>query len=264
MGGGLTGTVINMGSVLAGGTIGTLLGQRFPERLRSTLMQAIGLTTLAIGLQRVLPTEDVLALLASIVLGGILGEMLGIEDRLVVLATLAENRFGRSAKTTQTAPERRSRREVSTNASSETASLAARGFVTASLLFCVGPMTILGSFEDGLTGAYSTLALKSALDGVAALMLASSLGWGVLLAAGTILVYQGGLTLGATLLRGVLTDPMIQAITAVGGLLLLGLGLNILEITRIRVGSMLPALVVAPIIVALVQAWSSLERGVGG
>ena len=112
-------------------------------------------------------------------------------------------------------------------------------------------MTILGSFEDGLSGAYQTLALKATLDGITATILAATLGWGVLLAAVTVLIFQGALTLGASLLRAVLTEPMIAQMTAVGGLLILGIGLNILELARIRVGNMLPALVVAPALVAI-------------
>src|SRR6185369_12164780 len=127
----------------------------------------------------------------------------------------------------------------------------AQGFVTASLIFCVGPMTILGSFQDGLTGAFQTLALKAMLDGFTAMLLASTRGWGVLLSAVTVLVYQGALTLGAGLLRGLLTDQMVTAMTAAGGLLIVGIGLNILEVTRIRVGSMLPSLAVAPVLTAL-------------
>jgi uncharacterized membrane protein YqgA involved in biofilm formation len=122
--------------------------------------------------------------------------------------------------------------------------------VTASLIFCVGPITILGCFEEGLTGSFQTLALKSTLDGFTASLLASMMGWGVLLSAATVLIYQGALTLGAGFLRGLLTDRMIAEMTAAGGLMILGIGLNILEVTRIRVGNMLPALVFAPLLTA--------------
>ena len=119
------------------------------------------------------------------------------------------------------------------------------------MIFCVGPITILGSIEDGLTGAYQTLVLKAALDGVTSAILASTFGWGVLLAAGTVLFFQGALTLSAGLLHGVLTDPMVTEMTAAGGLMILGLGLNILELSHIRVGNLLPWLAVAPALVAI-------------
>lgn len=241
----MTGTLINVVTVLVGGAVGSLVGARFPEGARSTLLQAIGLVTLVIGVQRVLPAENVLLLLISAVTGTLLGELLQIEARLEGLGSRAAALVARY---------RRPASESSTTTSDPNVSLSrgvAGGFVTASLIFCVGPMTILGSFEDGLSGAYQTLALKATLDGITATVLASTLGWGVLLAAGTVLLYQGALTLGAGLLRGMLAEPMITQMTAVGGLLLLGVGLNILEIARIRVGNMLPALVVGPALVAL-------------
>jgi hypothetical protein len=245
----LTGTLINVGTVLAGGAIGSVVGSRFPERTRATLLQAIGLVTVVIGLQRALPGENVLLLLISVVIGAVLGEVLDIDARLEQLGRVAErllNSRERKLAPSQTAIETESAGTVAARSG-----LTARGFVTASLIFCVGPMTIMGSFEDGLFGAYQTLALKATLDGITATILAATLGWGVLLAAATVLIFQGTLTLGASLLRTTLTEPMIAQITAVGGLLLLGVGLNILELTRIRVANLLPALAVAPALVAL-------------
>jgi len=241
----LTGTLINVSAVLAGGALGTVIGGRFPVHLRITLMQAIGLTTLIIGLQRALPSDNVLILLGSVALGIVVGEALGIEAWLERLGKWAEQALGGQVAALAGPTE---------EGVSLKSDVVAQGFVTASLIFCVGPMTMLGSFEDGLTGAYQTLALKSMLDGITAALLASSLGWGVLLAAVTVLVFQGALTIGAGLLRGLLTDPMIAQITAVGGLLLLGIGLNIMELTRIRVANMLPALVIAPVLVAVTSA----------
>lgn len=256
---------MNVGTVLAGGAIGSFVGTRFSAGLRRTLMQAVGLTTLVIGLQRVLPAENVLLILASVALGGAVGEILRIESGLARIGELAQQAVERWGP--QHAPLAQREGRFSPVASGEAraaergpagggrdiqgaAAPVAQGFVTASLIFCVGPMTILGSFEDGLTGAYQTLALKATLDGITAALLASTLGWGVLLASGTVLVYQGALTLGASLLRGLLTEPMIAQMTAAGGLLILGIGFNILELTRIRVGNLLPALVIAPALVA--------------
>ena len=246
----MTGTLINVGTVLAGGAIGTVLGQRFHTGTRTTLLQAIGLVTIVIGLQRVLPATDVLLLLVSVILGGLVGEALRIEDQLARLGALAERRFIR------TKPEGLDSGAGPNPVRSSNGSVA-RGFVTASLIFCVGPMTILGSFEDGLTGAFQTLALKATLDGITAAILAATLGWGVLLAAGTVLFFQGALTLGASALRGALTDEMIAQMTAVGGLLIVGIGLNILEVARIRVGNLLPSLLTAPVLVTLtsVRPW---------
>jgi uncharacterized membrane protein YqgA involved in biofilm formation len=130
-----------------------------------------------------------------------------------------------------------------------------RAFVTTSLMFCVGSLTVMGSLEDGLRGEYNLLALKSVLDFIAALTFASVLGWGVLLSAGTVLVVQGGLTLGARLIAPVISDPMIAAATATGGVLLFGLGLMLLELKEVRVANMLPALLFAPLVVAAVSLW---------
>jgi uncharacterized membrane protein YqgA involved in biofilm formation len=130
-----------------------------------------------------------------------------------------------------------------------------RAFVTTSLLFCVGPLTILGSLQDGISGDYRLLALKSALDFVASLSFASVLGWGVLLSAGSVLIVQGALTLAAAIFGTFMDEPMILAITSTGGVLLLGLGLVLLELKEVRVANMLPALIVAPLLVALAPLW---------
>jgi uncharacterized protein len=260
----VTGTLLNVAAVLVGGTLGCVLGSRFPVGLRVTLLQVIGLATLAIGIQDLLQTSNTLIVLASLVFGAIVGEALHIErglERLGELAQRAVERFGVGGRGlgqearphSDLPPEREGmgHQALSENAQSlSSRSSPAQAFVTASLIFCVGPITILGCFEEGLTGSFQTLALKSTLDGFTAALLASMLGWGVLLSAATVLIYQGALTLGAGFLRGVLTDRMIAEMTAVGGLMILGIGLNILEVTRIRVGNMLPALVFAPLLTA--------------
>lgn len=246
----MRGTLINTGTVLIGGTVGTLAGTRLPQPVRSLLLQAIGLMTIVIGLQRALETTNILILLGSVVLGGIVGETLRIERGLERLGEFLSSVLARESTEGQ----------LKANPGIESAQAhepelmhrnVARAFVTSSLIFCVGPMTILGSIQDGLSGAFETLALKATLDGVTSAVLASTLGWGVILSAATVLVFQGALTLGAGLARGLLTDPMVTEMTAAGGLMILGIGLNILELTRIRVGNLLPALVVAPALVAL-------------
>ena len=218
---------MNVVAVLVGGSIGTLVGAKLPEAMRRTAMQAIGIVTLLVGIANFLEYENPLVPLVSVVAGLVVGEILGIEGGLKRLGDNLEKRFSRGE------------------------SPVSRAFVTTSLLFCVGPLTVIGSLEDGLRGDYDLLALKSALDFIAALTFASVLGWGVLLSAGSVLVVQGGLTLAGALFGSFMDEPMILAMTSTGGVLLLGLGLGLLELKEIRVANMLPALVVAPLLVAL-------------
>ncbi len=240
-----TGTLINVVTVLVGGTLGTLLGTRLPERMRETIMHGLGLLTLVIGIQLSLETDNVLIVLASLLLGGIAGEWLRIEDHI--------NRLGRWLERRTTGNSSLPASDRPRGAVRPGASRFSHAFLAASLLFCVGPMTILGSIQDGLSGDYTLLAVKATLDGFAALAFASTLGPGVLFSALTVLVYQGALTLGAGWASMVLTDPMITEMTATGGVLMLALGLGLLEIKQIRAGNLLPAIVVAPIIVAVVK-----------
>jgi uncharacterized membrane protein YqgA involved in biofilm formation len=225
------GTAINVVAVLVGASIGTLVGARLPEGMRETALHAIGLVTLLVGVQSFLEYDNPLVPLVSVVAGLVVGELLGIEDGLKRLGDGLEKRFSREE------------------------SPVSRAFVTTSLLFCVGPLTVIGSLEDGLRGDYSLLALKSALDFIAALTFASVLGWGVLLSAGTVFVVQGSLTLGAAFLDAVVTGPMIFATTATGGILIFGLGLGLLNLKEVRVANMLPALLFAPLLVAASPLW---------
>jgi uncharacterized membrane protein YqgA involved in biofilm formation len=240
-----TGTLINVITVLVGGTLGTFLGTRLPERMRETIMHGLGLLTLVIGIHLSLETDQILIVLASLLLGGIAGEWVRIEDRLNQLGRWLEDRTAESRD-----PSTSGRPQGSSHPGTSRFS---RAFLTASLVFCVGPMTILGSIQDGLTGDYTLLAVKATLDGFASLAFASTLGPGVIFAALTVLVYQGALTLGAGWASALLTDPMIAEMTATGGVLMLALGLGLLEIKQIRAGNLLPAVVVAPIIAAVVK-----------
>lgn len=231
----LVGTLINIGAVLIGGSAGSLLGTRLPERLRQTVVAGLGLFTLAYGLQMFLKTQNALVVLGGLLVGALLGEWWRIEEGLQWVGGYLERRF------TGAAPTQGSR--------------FVRGFLTASLVFCVGPMTILGSVQDGLRGDFSLLAIKSVLDGFAALAFASSLGIGVLFSALVILLYQGGLTLLAAQVQTAITEPMMIEMTAVGGVMLLGIAISgLLEIKKIRVGSFIPALVATPLIVAILAA----------
>ena len=225
------GTAINVVAVLVGGGIGTLVGAKLPETMRRTAMQAIGIVTLLVGVANFLEYDNPLVPLVSVVLGLVVGEILGIEDLLRRFGDYLEKRFSRGE------------------------SPVSRAFVATSLLFCVGPLTVIGSLQDGLRGDYDLLALKSALDFIAALTFASVLGWGVLLSAGTVLVVQGSLTLGASFLEAVVTGPMISATTATGGILIFGLGLGLLDLKEVRVANMLPALIFAPLLVAAAPLW---------
>lgn len=229
----MTGTIINMITVFVGGMIGLLVGSRLPDRVRQTVIAGLGLFTAAIGIQMFINTENPIIVLGSLLIGGLLGEWWRIEDGLRNLGAYFERRFIRE-------PENKE------------GSRFIRGFLTASLVFCVGPMTILGSIQDGLTGDYSLLAIKSVLDGFAGLAFASSLGVGVLFSIPVILVYQGGISLLAAQAQAVTTPAMMNEMTAVGGILLIGIAISsLLEIKPIRVGNFLPALLIAPLIVVL-------------
>lgn len=227
----MTGTLLNIGAVLIGGALGLLFGGRLPERVRETVVAGLGLFTAAIGVRMFLQTENPIVALGSVLVGGLLGEWWRIEDGLKAVGARLEARFAPSGE-------------------SGVGSRFVRGFLTASLVFCVGPMTIVGSIQDGLSGDFSLLAIKSVLDGFAALAFASMLGPGVLFSALVIAIYQGGLSLLASQAQAVLTDPMMAEMTAVGGILLLGIAISsLLELRPIRVGNLLPALVVAPLLV---------------
>jgi uncharacterized protein len=228
----MTGTLINTATVIVGSTVGTFLRSRFPDRVRQMVMWGVGLVSLVIGLQMSLSTKNILVVLGSLLTGGIIGELIGLEEGLKKVGDKLQAKL-----------------------STEKDSTFSKGFVTSSLLFCVGPMTILGSIQDGLSGDYTLLATKSILDGFASLALAASMGWGVLFAALTVLIYQGSLTLGAGLVKTLLTEPMVAEMTATGGTLILAIGLNLLDLTAIRVANFLPGLVVAPAAMGLIHLW---------
>jgi hypothetical protein len=240
------GTLLNVLTVLIGGTLGTVMGARLPERMRETIMHALGLLTMVIGIQLSLETDNILIVLASLLVGGIAGELLRIEDRINQVGRWLERRTGGNGEASNA-------EELQKGDHYRTTTRFSHAFLTASLVFCVGPMTILGSIQDGLTGDYTLLAVKSMMDGFASLAFASTLGPGVIFSALTVLVYQGALTLGAGWASALLTDRMIAEMTATGGVLMLALGLALLEIKQIRAGNLLPAILMAPIIVAVVK-----------
>ena len=226
----MTGTFINVGTVLAGTLLGTLVGGRLPEGLQQRVMAGLGLVTLVIGVDSALAWNETnpLYVLGGILVGGLVGEAIGIERWLERL----NDRIQRAV-------------------AGEGHSTVSEGFVTASLLFCVGPLTVLGSIEDGLTDQYTQLATKSVLDGFASIALAAALGWGVGLAALTVLVVQGGITLGAGAFDDVLTGETLDALTSAGGILIIGISLKLLDVKDVKVGNFLPALVLTPAIVGI-------------
>ncbi|MEA3338808.1 MAG: DUF554 domain-containing protein [Chloroflexota bacterium] len=232
----MRGTLINVATVLLGGTLGTLLGERLPPRIRHIVVQGIGLVVLALGMDGALETDNFLLMLGSVLIGGILGEWWQLERRLNEAGKWLETKAARLPLLT--------RGEF------------VKGFVTASLIFCAGPMTVLGSIQDGLSGDYTLLAIKSVLDGFSALAFSAAMGMGVTFAALAVLVIQGALTLGAFLFESILTDPMVTEMTAAGGVVILGIGLMMLEIKRVKVANFLPALIVAPLLVALGEWFS--------
>ena len=230
------GTIVNVTTVLVGAAIGLLAGPRLPERLRQIALQGVGLVTFVLGVQEAAKTVNLAFPLGSIVLGGLIGEALGIEELL--------DRIGNAFQ-------RLAHRRRGTTEEDAPGSTFAEGFVTATLIFCVGPLTILGSISDGLGLGAQQLFVKSALDGTVAVVLASTLGAGVMLSALSVLVIQGLLTLAAAAVHAALSSRMIVETTATGGIMILGIALRILDIKRIRVGSFLPAVVIAPVAVAL-------------
>lgn len=238
----LSGTLLNVVAVLAGATVGLLVGSRMPPRVLTTLTDGLGLFVIALGLAQILrlmldattPIGHELAVLAGLLLGGAIGEFLRLQDGLDALGDWFQRRMARGDE-----PSRIS-----------------QGFVTASLVFCVGPLTILGSIENGLTGRIELLAVKSLLDGVASIAFAAALGAGVYLSVFAVLLVQGVIAAAAYFLGSGLDPALIAAASAVGGLLLVGVGLRLLEIRQVRVVSFLPALVLAPIFVALANAIS--------
>jgi len=241
------GTAVNVVTVLLGSGIGIVLGHRLPQRTRDTVTDALGLVTLMIAAlaaasvtsptltNAVGDSAPVLIVLGSMLVGGIIGSLLRIEAGLESIGDWLQGRLASSEQTEQR------RRFV-------------EGFVSSSLVFCVGPLTILGSLNDGLGNGSDQLMLKSALDGFASIAFAASFGWGVAAAAISVLVVQGGLTGVGALLGQLLPDPQLAALTATGGLLLAGVGLRLLQIKAVPVGDLLPALLVAPLLTELVIA----------
>jgi uncharacterized membrane protein YqgA involved in biofilm formation len=228
----ITGTLLNSGAIIIGSILGILLGSRMPEKMKHSVVMALGMFTVLFAIQLFLKTENAIIPLLSILCGVLIGEWLDIESALVSLSTQLENRL---------LPKR-------VDGSANDGGFV-RGFLSTSLIYCSGPMAILGAIQNGLSGLISTLVVKSVLDGFASLAFASSLGIGVAFSSIPVLIYQGLISIFASQVQNMLTTSMINELTAVGGIILASIGLSsFLEIKTMRTANFLPALVLAPII----------------
>jgi len=231
----MTGTIINILAVMLGSLLGVLFGARLPERVREAVMSVLGLFTLGLGVMMFLKSENVLIVLAALMTGTLLGEWWRIEEGLVMLGEHLKSSFSGTFK-------------------AHNLSRFVEGFITASILFCVGPMAILGAIQDGLTGDFSLLATKSIMDGFAALAFTSTMGIGVVFSVIVILVFQGGISLLATQIQSLATPAMINEMSAAGGVILMGVAIGtILNLRKIRTGNFLPALFLAPLFAVLAE-----------
>jgi len=214
------GTIVNISAVAIGCIVGRWVGGYLSAKMRETMMAGLGLAVLLIGLQLALKSNQIMIVIGSLIFGGLIGEGLGIEKRLEDFANQLQKRFSGMGKISE-------------------------GFVTASLLYCVGAMAIMGALQDGMGGKPTILYAKAALDGVASIALTSTLGIGVIFSTFPLLLYQGGITLAAGLASSVLTEPVVTEMNAVGGLLIVAIAIDLLGIKRLPVGNLLPAVFVA-------------------
>ncbi|AAM23846.1 putative membrane protein YqgA involved in biofilm formation [Caldanaerobacter subterraneus subsp. tengcongensis MB4] len=215
----MLGTIVNSIAIIVGGTIGTLLKVGIPDRFKNIVMQGVALSVAIIGISSGLQFNNLMLVIMSLVIGGVIGEALDIEGYL--------NRLGDT---------------LQRKLSKDNGSTISKGFVTASLVYCVGAMAIVGSLKEGLSGDHSILFAKSVLDGISSIIFASTFGVGVIFSAISVFLYQGFITVGASFLQGLLIKPVIDDMTAVGGILIFAISLNMLEIKSIKVGNLLPSI----------------------
>lgn len=223
----MKGTLVNAGAILAGSAAGLLLKRGLPVRYQQTIMQGLALPIGIIGLQMALKTNNILIVILSLTIGAVLGELLDIDGRLASFGNWLTQKLGRRYGNV------------------------GEGFVTASLVYCVGAMAVVGSIQDGLTGDAATLYAKSMLDGISAVVFASALGIGVALSSVAVILYQGSITLLAGMFGAVLSADIITELSAVGGILIIGISIQMLEMKKIKVANLLPAIPAAAIITAL-------------
>jgi uncharacterized membrane protein YqgA involved in biofilm formation len=221
------GTIINAVAIIIGGALGLLFRKGFPERIAQTTLKVLGLLTIVIGISMALQSQELIMVLVSLVIGAVIGEWINIEDRLERFGKWLEKKL----HLTEESP--------------------AKGFIYASLLFCVGSMAIVGSITDGLKGDHSILMTKAIMDGIISIPFAASMGIGVLGSAVPVLLYQGGLTLLAWKLQSLFTPSMIRELSSVGGVIVMGIGVNILGLQKIKVGNFIPALILIILLIYL-------------
>lgn len=219
----MTGTIVNTLAILAGSIVGLFLTKGIKKSYQESLMNILGLIVIVMGIENAIGSNDMLLIITSLVLGTLIGEMIGIEDKLDKLGMFLQSKFGKNDSNISIA------------------------FVSTSLIYCVGALAILGALESGITGTHDTLYTKSILDGISSIIFASTLGIGVVFSAFSVLIYQGSITLLAVYLTPLFTPVLISQISAIGGIMIIAIGINVLEIKRFKVGNMLPAILI-PII----------------
>jgi uncharacterized membrane protein YqgA involved in biofilm formation len=225
----LTGTVINAGAIVIAGLLGLRLRKGIPDSMSRTMQDGLGILVLVIGLQYAMKADNLAVIGLSVAAGAVIGEWRQWEHRLELLGGRLDKLLGAGENQF------------------------VKGFVSASLLFCVGAMGIIGALEDGLTGNYQVLLVKAILDGIFSIIFAASMGMGVIFSAVPVFIYQGAISLAAGIIKPFMTGPMLNNITALGGLLIAGLGLNILGVTRIRIANLLPGLLFIPLVMYLLS-----------
>lgn len=225
----LFGTIVNGIAIVIGSLLGIILKKGIKDEYKSTIMDGIALSVIVIGITGGIESENIILVISSIVMGSIIGEAMGIEKKLDQIGYKLQTKFGRGD------------------------SNFSKGFVTASLIFCVGAMAIIGSLESGIQGNHDTLIVKSIIDGISSIIFASTLGIGVLFSAIPVVIYQGTITLLATSIKGMLTPEVVNEMSAVGGILIMAIGINVMGLKKIKVGNMLPAIFIPIIYFALVN-----------
>ena len=227
----MTGVLVNVLAIIIGCTLGLIFKKFIKDSYKETIMSGIAITVIIMGIMNVIETNELLVVIVSVVLGSLIGEIIDIEGKI--------NRFASSLS-------------IKFQKEDDDESTFAEGFVTTTLIYCVGAMAIVGSLESGLTGNHDTLYAKSLLDGVSGIIFASTFGLGVIFSAGPVFLYQGAIVLGATFIKDLLTPEMITEISAVGGILIIAIALNILDLKKIRIGNMLPAIVI-PVVYFIIR-----------
>lgn len=231
----MIGTIVNSIAIIVGAIIGVIIKKGIKDSYKTTIMDGIGLSVIVIGLMGAIKSENIILVIASIVIGGILGELIGIERKLDNIGNSLQKKLGARD------------------------SNFSEGFVTASLIFCVGAMAIIGSLEAGIQGDYNTLFAKSIIDGITSIIFASTLGIGVAFSSIAVFIYQGTITIFANSVKGLLTPEVIREMSAIGGILIMAIGINVLELKKIKVGNLLPAVFI-PVIYYILTNLVDLVR----